>query len=98
METKQQKRLKEIMIQYQETFESDEDHVWTKNVADLKQKMEELDTAAYQAREELMYAIQDMAFVEGVCFAMDVMDLSGSGGNRELLKQLLKELKGDKDG
>lgn len=93
MDSVKHARLREMINDYQELFEAKHpDHPFVKA---LEEREDETDSAYDKMNEllhEQMYAAMDVGFIQGVTFAMDVMDISGAGQNRDLLEQFLKKM------
>ncbi len=90
-------RLKDIMTDYQENVEKDRSHPFVQafNACDDNTTgvLAGLDSAVH----EQVYAALNLGFVEGMSFAMDVMDLSGTGEKRELLEEFLRIMRAESE-
>lgn len=88
-------RLKDIMADYQEDFEKDRSHPFVRAFNGCDDNTTAVLAGLDAAVHEQVYAALNLGFVEGMSFAMDVMDLSGTGKNRELLEEFLRIMRGE---
>ncbi len=91
-------RLKGMMTDYQEEFEKQRSHPFVQAFNQCDDNTAKVLAALDEAIHEQVYAALNLGFVEGVSFAMDVMNISGTGENRELLEQFLEIINSDTDG
>ena len=71
--------LEEIMINFQNDYETDNAQThWVKTYKERK--------------ERLIHDAHDLGFVEGVRYALNIMDMTDTGKNKELLERLLNIL------
>lgn len=85
-------RFKQIICDYQEDYECDSDNRW---VSDFKNAVDKATGSASKLDEEIhdaVYAAQYLGFVEGMKFALDIMEMTGSGVNKDLIRKFLKIL------
>lgn len=83
-------RLKDMMTDYQENFEKNKEHPFVQAFNQSEENTAKITQALDAAVHEQVYSALNMGFVEGISFALDVMDIYGTGKNRELLEQLLQ--------
>lgn len=85
------KRLKGMMVDYQEDFEKDKSHPFVQAFNECDNNTTTVLAGLEAAIHEQVYAALNLGF------AMDVMDLSGSGKNRELLEEFLRMMRGEEE-
>lgn len=68
-------RLRAIMTDYQEDHELDRDNPWYKEVEAKREAFEKTLDDIYEAVREYSISSQNLGFVQGVQFAMDVIDM-----------------------
>ena len=80
--------LEEIMISFQDDYETDyaQTH-WVKTYKERKERLIQL-----QEQANVIDDAQDLGFVEGVRYALNIMDMTDAGKNKELLERLLNIL------
>ena len=80
--------LEEIMISFQDDYETDyaQTH-WVKTYKERKERLIQLKEEEYELDDA-----HDLGFVEGVRYALNIMDMTDAGKNNELLERLLNIL------
>ena len=80
--------LEEIMISFQDDYETDyaQTH-WVKTYKERKERLIQL-----KEEEYVIDDAHDLGFVEGVRYALNIMDMTDAGKNNELLERLLNIL------
>lgn len=89
---KQMEYLREIMVAYQEKYEMDRSNIWLKENSNQLENIEKLSGEIYEKLHEYSYAAQNLGFVQGMNFALDVMNISGTGENKEQLEKFLRSI------
>ena len=78
--------LEEIMINFQNDYESDNAQThWVKTYKERKERLIKL-------QANVIDDAHDLGFVEGVRYALNIMDMTDTGKNTELLERLLNIL------
>ncbi len=85
--------LEEIMISFQDDYETDyaQTH-WVKTYKERKERLIQLQEEEYELQANVIDDAQDLGFVEGVRYALNIMDMTDAGKNKELLERLLNIL------
>lgn len=85
--------LEEIMINFQNDYEADnaQNH-WVKTYKEQKERLIQLQEEEYELQANVIDDAHDLGFVEGVRYALNIMDMTDAGKNKELLKRLLNIL------
>lgn len=76
--------LEEIMISFQDDYETD--------YAQTQERLIQLQEEEYELQANVIDDAQDLGFVEGVRYALNIMDMTDAGKNKELLERLLNIL------
>lgn len=87
--------LEEIMISFQNDYEADNAQThWVKTYKEQKERLIQLQEEEYELQANVIDDAHDLGFVEGVRYALNIMDMTdaGKGKNKELLEQLLNIL------
>lgn len=88
-------RLKETIIEYQDMFATQQkNHPFVTEYDECQEKTDQISDTLYNAMRDQVNAAIDMGFLEGMCFALDVMDVSGNGKNRKLLERFIQIMEG----
>lgn len=90
--------LEEIMISFQDDYETDyaQTH-WVKTYKERKERLIQLQEEEYELQANVIDDAQDLGFVEGVRYALNIMDMTDAGKNKELLERLLNILENTKE-
>lgn len=89
------KRIQETIIDYQDMFATKHnDHPAVAAYDECQKKIDEIPDMIYAALHDQVNAAIDMGFIEGICFALDVMEVSGNGKNREILERFIQIMEG----
>lgn len=85
--------LEEIMIKFQNDYEADNAQThWVKTYKEQKERLIQLQEEEYELQANVIDGAHDLGFVEGVRYALNIMDMTDAGKNKELLKRLLNIL------
>ena len=99
-ENNKYEKLKRIMIDYQEDYECDEVHkdgYWIKERnKNVKEFNEHCDSLSSQFQDAL-YEAENLGFVEGLSFALDLMMMTDKGENRVLVEKVRDILEFEKE-
>lgn len=91
-------KLQSIMCNYQEDYEVDKNNIWVKNFDEHDSKFDDLSRQINDEIREYVYSAQYLGFVQGMNYALDLMNISGRGENKEILKKFLRSIEyTDKD-
>lgn len=84
--------LEEIMISFQDDYETDyaQTH-WVKTYKERKERLIQLQEEC-ELQANVIDDAHDLGFVEGVRYALNIMDMTDAGKNNELLERLLNIL------
>ena len=90
--------LEEIMISFQDDYETDyaQTH-WVKTYKERKERLIQLQEEEYELQANVIDDAHDLGFVEGVRYALNIMDMTNAGKNKELLERLLNILENTKE-
>lgn len=85
--------LEEIMISFQDDYETDyaQTH-WVKTYKERKERLIQLQEEECELQANVIDDAHDLGFVEGVRYALNIMDMTDAGKNKELLERLLNIL------
>lgn len=90
--------LEEIMINFQNYYESDNAQThWVKTYKERKERLIQLQEEEYELQANVIDDAHDLGFVEGVRYALNIMDMTDTGKNKELLERLLNILENTKE-
>lgn len=90
--------LEEIMINFQNDYESDNAQThWVKIYKERKERLIQLQEEEYELQANVIDDAHDLGFVEGVRYALNIMDMTNAGKNKELLERLLNILENTKE-
>ena len=90
--------LEEIMINFQNDYESDNAQThWVKTYKERKERLIQLQEEEYELQANVIDDAHDLGFVEGVRYALNIMDMTDAGKNKELLERLLNILENTKE-
>ena len=90
--------LEEIMISFQDDYETDNAQThWVKTYKERKERLIQLQEEEYELQANVIDDAQDLGFVEGVRYALNIMDMTDAGKNNELLERLLNILEREVD-
>ena len=81
--------LEEIMINYE--ADNAQTH-WVKTYKEQKERLIQLQEEEYELQANVIDDAHDLGFVEGVRYALNIMDMTDAGKNKELLERLLNIL------
>ena len=84
--------LQRIIYSYQEDYEMDKDNIWVKDFNKHSDSIEELSKQFVNEIDEYAYAAQYLGFVQGMNYALDLMNISGRGENKEILERFLRNI------
>ena len=84
--------LQRIIYSYQEDYEMDKDNIWVKDFNKHGESIEELSNQFANKIDEYAYSAQYLGFVQGMNYALDLMNISGKGENKEILEKFLKDI------
>ena len=90
-------RLSQLMCDYQDEYELDKENAWVKAQEQARDKLDKTMGGVTDACHDYAYSLQYLGFIQGVHFAFDVMELLGSGKNKELVGKLLEILETEKE-
>lgn len=82
--------LEEIMISFQDDYETD--YAQTHWVKTYKERLIQLQEEECELQANVIDDAHDLGFVEGVRYALNIMDMTDAGKNKELLERLLNIL------
>lgn len=86
--------LEEIMINFQNDYETDNAQThWVKTYKERRERLIQLQEEEYELQANVIDDAHDLGFVEGVRYALNIMDMTNAGKNKELLERLLNILK-----
>ncbi len=85
-------RLQRIIYFYQEDYEMDKENIWVKDFRKHNEKIENLLNQVGQEVNEYAYSAQYLGFVQGMNYALDLMNISGKGENKEILEKFLRDI------
>lgn len=85
-------RLQRIIYFYQEDYEMDKDNMWVKDFKKHSESVEELSNQFANKIDEYAYSAQYLGFVQGMNYALDLMNISGKGENKEILERFLRDI------
>lgn len=93
-------RLSQIMEDYQQDFETEQNkHPFVSACEAAKKKsvnlLSDFEESMVESLHDMITAAVNMGFVEGVQFAIDVMDIADTGKNKELLQRFLEIMRQD---
>lgn len=76
--------LEEIMISFQDDYETDyaQTH-WVKTYKERKERLIQLQEEEYELQANVIDDAHDLGFVEGVRYALNIMDMTDTGKNAE---------------
>ena len=90
--------LEEIMINFQNDYEADNAQThWVKTYKEQKERLIQLQEEEYELQANVIDDAHDLGFVEGVRYALNIMDMTDAGKNKELLERLLNILENTKE-
>ena len=89
--------LKQLICDYQETDESESEIEIVKERDSEMERMENILCEANDLYHKIAYDSQNLGFVQGMKFALDIMTMSGEGKNKELLNKLIDALENGKE-
>lgn len=85
--------LEEIMINFQNDYESDNAQThWVKTYKERRERLIQLQEEEYELQANVIDDAHDLGFVEGVRYALNIMDMTDTGKNKALLERLLNIL------
>lgn len=90
--------LEEIMIGFQDDYETDnaENH-FVKTYKDRREHLTQLQEEEFDTLINTLDDAHNLGFIEGVQYALCVMDMPNTGKNKELLERLLNILENTKE-
>lgn len=90
--------LEEIMISFQDNYETDNAQThWVKTYKERRERLIQLQEEGYELQANVIDDAHDLGFVEGVRYALNIMDMTNAGKNKELLERLLNILENTKE-
>ncbi len=84
--------LQRIIYSYQEDYEMDKDNIWVKDFKKHSDSIEELSKQFVNEIDEYAYSAQYLGFIQGMNYALDLMNISGRGENKEILERFLRNI------
>lgn len=91
-------KLVEWISDYQDDYEFPATNKWVADCRKKENNLMDLTEKLETAYTEAIYSAQNLGFVQGIHFAYDIMEITESGKNRELLNQLLDILETSEEG
>lgn len=91
-EKSQFEKLVELISDYQDDYEFPVTNKWIAEHNKKENNLVDLAGTLETAYTEAIYSAQNLGFVQGIHFAYDIMEITESGKNRELLDKLLNIL------
>lgn len=90
--------LEEIMIGFQDDYElqNKQDH-WVKTYKDRRERLTQLQEDEFEVLINTIDDAHNLGFVEGVRYALNIMDMTDTGKNKALLERLLNILENTKE-
>jgi hypothetical protein len=85
-------QLQRIICSYQEDYEMDRENIWVKDFNKHSDSIEELSKQFANKINEYAYSAQYLGFVQGMNYALDLMNISGKGENKEILERFLRNI------
>lgn len=85
-------KLQRIMCDYQEDYETDKNNIWVKYFDEQDSKFDDLSHQINDEIREYVYSAQYLGFVQGMNYALDLMNISGRGENKEILEKFLRSI------
>lgn len=85
-------KLQRIMCDYQEDYETDKNNIWVKDFDEHDSKFDDLSHQINDEIREYVYSAQYLGFVQGMNYALDLMNISGRGENKEILEKFLRSI------
>lgn len=67
------------------------------NYKERKERLIQLQEEEYELQANVIDDAHDLGFVEGVRYALNIMDMTDTGKNKELLERLLNILENTKE-
>lgn len=90
--------LEEIMIGFQDDYEADNAQThWVKTYKERRERLIQLQEEEYELQANVIDDAHDLGFVEGIRYALNIMDMTDAGKNKELLERLLNILENTKE-
>lgn len=90
--------LEEIMINFQNDYEVDNAKThWVKTYKERKERLIQLQEEECELQANVIDDAHNLGFVEGVRYALNIMDMTDAGKNKELLERLLNILENTKE-
>lgn len=86
------KKLQQILCDYQEEYESNNDNMWKKEFFRNGKCIDETANELTAQINEYAYSAQNLGFVQGMNFALDIMRISGKDENREVLEKIIESI------
>ena len=87
-------KFQQMMCDYQEEYEisagDSSENPWINNYKDSLFLATDMAESFADNIREAVYSAQYLGFVEGMRYALDVMDIAGKGDNKELIEKLLE--------
>ena len=85
--------LEEIMIGFQDDYETDNAQThWVKTSKGRRERLIQLQEEECELQANVIDDTHDLGFVEGVRYALNIMDMTDTGKNKALLERLLNIL------
>lgn len=72
-------------------------HKWVKTYKERKERLIQLQEEEYELQANVIDDAHALGFVEGVRYALNIMDMTDAGKNKELLERLLNILEREVD-
>lgn len=86
------RHLRQIMVDYEEDYESNNDNMWKKEFFRNGKCIDETANELTAQINEYAYSAQNLGFVQGMNFALDIMRISGKDENREVLEKIIESI------
>lgn len=84
--------LQQILCDYQEDYEGDKENVWKKEFIKSAKRVEKITNQLSDSVSDYAYFAQNLGFVQGMNFALDLMKISGKDKDHEVLEKLIDSI------
>lgn len=85
------KQLEQIILDYQDDFEADSEHkkgYWLRKREEAIESFDEKCKTISTDFEQALYEAENLGFVQGLSFALDLTMMTDKGENRELVEKV----------
>ena len=86
------RHLRQIMVDYEEDYENKQENMWKKEFFKYCKCIDETTNELTAQINEYAYSAQNLGFVQGMNFALDIMRISGKDENREVLEKIIESI------